>query len=424
MAGVACFVLGGVACNNSNNNNQKPTDATLTITTDGEGTTDPAPGPHGYLEGTSLTVTATAADRNAFMGWSGDGTGTSNPMTIVLDVDKTVVAGFSSKTHGLPIPSGGGVPRPSGTPGNLAVIDWAGFKGAVTYTLDDSQPSQIEHYAELQATGVPMTFYLSSGWSNTSAAYDTTWAQAVRDGHEIGNHTVHHCRADITGCSLPPPPLATPADEIELNRQYIMEHAGQSDVWTMASPFGDANWDSIAKQRVFLHRDVFGGMVRPNDGTDPFHLPVYMAGTADGGFGTGQSQFDALIDTARANDTWLIFLIHTILPTTNNWYNPIDIGVITGSITRAKALNDVWIDTMVSVGAYWRAQKLLTATAPSTTGNVMTWTWTLPDHFPPGKYVRVKVDGGTLAQGGAPLVWDGRGYYEVSLDASSLTLSP
>ena len=34
------------------------------------------------------------------------------------------------------------------------------------------------------------------------------------------------------------------------------------------------------------------------------------------------------------------------------------------------------------------------------------------------------VDGGTPSQGGTPLAWDPHGYYEVALDAGSLTLSP
>ena len=54
----------------------------------------------------------------------------------------------------------------------------------------------------------------------------------------------------------------------------------------------------------------------------------------------------------------------------------------------------------------------------------MVWTWTLPAHFPPGRYLRVKVDGGTLTQASAPLPWDEHGYYEVALDAGTLTLSP
>ena len=97
----------------------------------------------------------------------------------------------------LPQPPGGGVPRPSGTPGNLTVLDWAGFKGAASYSFDDAQPSHIEHYAALQAAGVPLTFYLNSS-ATSASGYDSTWTRAANDGHELGNHTVHHCRPDLT----------------------------------------------------------------------------------------------------------------------------------------------------------------------------------------------------------------------------------
>jgi hypothetical protein len=53
-----------------------------------------------------------------------------------------------------------------------------------------------------------------------------------------------------------------------------------------------------------------------------------------------------------------------------------------------------------------------------------TWTWTLPAHFPAARHLRVTVDGGTLSQNGEALAWDGHGYYEVALDAGSLTLAP
>src|SRR5579863_3020044 len=40
----------------------------------------------------------------------------------------------------LPTPPGAAnVPRPSGTPGNLEVLSWAGFTSAVSYTFDDGQ---------------------------------------------------------------------------------------------------------------------------------------------------------------------------------------------------------------------------------------------------------------------------------------------
>ena len=57
-------------------------------------------------------------------------------------------------------------------------------------------------------------------------------------------------------------------------------------------------------------------------------------------------------------------------------------------------------------------------------GDDLVYSWTLPAHFPPGQYLRVKVDGGTVKQLGTELSWDEHGYYEITLDAGSVTISP
>lgn len=334
-----------------------------------------------------------------------------------------------SPLSGLPIPPVRGLPRPCGAPENLRVLDWAGFAGAVSYTYDDSQPSHIQHYAALNATGIRQTFYVNRETASGSLA---TWRQAVADGHEIGNHTVHHCRAptaeipQVNGCIFGTvPPDATADSEIDENSEWIVSTLGQEGVWTMATPFGDANWDPFAATRFLVNRDVFQGMIAPNDDSNPFHLPCYMAGAQqDGGISGSVTEFNALIDTARAEGKWMIFLFHTILPTADNWYGPVDIGAITGSVDHIRELGDVWADSMLHVGAYWRAQKMFSSLEPSTCGEVSTWTWQLPPNFPPGMFLRVTVDGGTLEQRGVPLEWDDHGYYEVALDAGELTLSP
>jgi lysophospholipase L1-like esterase len=296
-------------------------------------------------------------------------------------------------------------------------LDWAGFKSALSYTFDDAQPSQIEHYAELEAAGVRMTFYITSGSNSGSAAFDATFSQAVRDGHEMGNHTVHHCYANLTMCANG---SATNLDtELDDCTSYIEGHFGQGAVWTAASPYGDTGYDAADAARFFLNRGVQSGTVAPKDNSDPFNLPIHAATE-----GETVDSFNGQIDGAETAARWLIMLIHTINPTTANWYAPIDISVITGSIAHAKSLGDVWIDSMVNVGAYWRGQKVLSAVTPASTAGGQTWTWTLPAHFPPGKILRVTVDGGTLLQNGTPIPWDAHGYYEISLDAGSLTLRP
>lgn len=317
----------------------------------------------------------------------------------------------------LPVPATTGVERPSGSPGHLRVLDWAGFTSAVTYTLDDAQPSQVEHYDELAATGVRMTFYVTSINVHGNAALDAIFSQAVKDGHEAGNHTIHHCHAGLTDCSSG---TASSLDsELDGCTDYIVEHFGQSAVWTAASPYGDTGYEAADRKRFLLNRGVQGGMIAPNDATDPYNLPCHAAVE-----GESVASFNAAIAGANSAGSWLIFLIHTLAPTSTNWYAPIDISVVSGSVSYAQALGAEWIDSMVNVGAYWQAQKLFSALTPTTSGDEQTWSWTLPEHFPPGRYLRVTLDGGTPSQAGKPVDWDSHGYYEIALDVGSLTVLP
>jgi peptidoglycan/xylan/chitin deacetylase (PgdA/CDA1 family) len=318
---------------------------------------------------------------------------------------------------GLPSPPASGLPRPSGAPGNLTVLDWAGFKAAVSWTFDDAQPSHIAHYAELNAVGVPMTFYLTTN-NHAEPGFLDTWQRAVKDGHELGNHSVHHCHAGLTGCTSGRP-LASLDAEIDEATSYIVQHTPQKTVWTAASPFGDAGYDQPAAARFFVNRGVPSGMIAPNDETDPYNLPVHPVVA-----GETAARFNQVTDAARAGGKWVIFLVHTLTPTDAVWYAPVAIGDVTTGMTHARSVPDVWIGTLIDVAAYWRGQKLLSETRPTVTGTSTTWSWTLPPHFPSGKVLRVRVDGGTLSQNGRPLPWSGHGYYELALDAGSLTLSP
>jgi peptidoglycan/xylan/chitin deacetylase (PgdA/CDA1 family) len=311
-------------------------------------------------------------------------------------------AGGVALDCGLPAAGSPGVARPSGTANGLTVLDWAGFEGAVSYTFDDANSSQIEHYSELQSLGVPMTFYLQTGKTEASNAI---WGQAVSDGHELGNHTQSHTQ---TG---------TGAD-VDAATTFIENQFGVRP-WTMAAPYGDASYQSLAESRFLINRGVSNAIIQPDDSTNPFNLPCYIPAT-----GAPASDFNSQIDSARTAGGWRVVLVHGFAGGTDGAYQPVSIDEFISGVNHAKSFGDLWLDTVQSVGAYWRGQKLVSSVSPTSSGDAQTWSWTLPANFPPDTCLRVQVEGGTLTQEGQALAWDGHGYYEIALDAGSVTLTP
>jgi hypothetical protein len=91
---------------------------TLTISASEGGTTDPAPGPYSLDGGKRVTVTAQPDSGHRFSGWSGDVLGSENPITVVMDKDKSITANFI-REYTLTIAAGkGGTTNPS--PGSYA----------------------------------------------------------------------------------------------------------------------------------------------------------------------------------------------------------------------------------------------------------------------------------------------------------------
>ena len=356
----------------------------------------------------------------------------TGPLTVTAPIELNAIATINGNSHGvstadyiincadaslsgLPILPGRGVPRPQGRTGGLRVLDWAGLNAAVTYTFDDSYQSQIDAYPQLQATGVRMTFYIIGYGDHNSPV----WAQMARDGHEIGNHTQHHCTAtgDLCGGNW----TGDNRTEYSLCTDHIKTKYGVGNVWTTAAPYGDTGYDSVAATRFLLNRGVQSGQIGALGDADVFNLPIHNPAT-----GESYVTLDSFIDLAHSSHKWQIFMFHSLQPGVG--IRPVAVEDVIASIDHAKAMGDVWIDSMVNVGAYWLGQRAVAkaaseAVSEKSSGETVV-SWTLPAHFPTGRFVRVTVTGGVLRQRGRAIPWNDAGYYEVALDPGSLVISP
>jgi peptidoglycan/xylan/chitin deacetylase (PgdA/CDA1 family) len=262
-----------------------------------------------------------------------------------------------------------------------------------------------------------MTAYVNMINRPKTPDFDAAWRAVGQAGWELGDHTARHCHFGQTCEGLTRFDAAAEMDE---NQDFIIKVLGAPGVWTLAYPFGDLGYEAEAPRHVFLARGVSPGTIDPHAG-DPFNLPIYGAKAGDTAVA-----FNAALDAARGRGHWLIYMFHSILPTKAAWYAPVESHEIVATVNHAKAFGDLWLDTVLNIGAYWRGETLVEAAiagAPAA-AKPITWTWTLPPRFPPGHRLRVTVDGGVLSQAGRVLAWNPRGYYEIDLDAGSLSWRP
>jgi uncharacterized repeat protein (TIGR02543 family) len=73
-----------------------PAQYTLTVNATGSGSVSKSPAQASYVSGSSVVLTATPAAGYQFDGWSGDASGSSNPLTVGMTTNKTITATFSA----------------------------------------------------------------------------------------------------------------------------------------------------------------------------------------------------------------------------------------------------------------------------------------------------------------------------------------
>src|SRR5437867_8287610 len=76
---------------------------TLSVTTVGSGAVAKSPNQPNYNHGTVVQLTATPAVGWHFVSWSGDASGTANPLSVTMDANKDITATFAINTYTLSV---------------------------------------------------------------------------------------------------------------------------------------------------------------------------------------------------------------------------------------------------------------------------------------------------------------------------------
>jgi peptidoglycan/xylan/chitin deacetylase (PgdA/CDA1 family) len=290
-------------------------------------------------------------------------------------------------------PSTTGVAKPAGAAGGLKVLDWAGFKGAASFTLDDNTPSQMPNYEALKATVGRVTWFVVSSWLSGSADV-AKFKATVADGNEVANHTNNHQSSGS-------------ASDLKSAQDFISQNFGVTS-HSMAAPNCAASWASVAPEVLFQNRGPCGkgvATISPRDNTSQYALPAYLPDTGESAASMGGS-----IQAGK----WRIFVLHGF-DSQGGTYQPVPIANVTGAMSKA-VMDGYWVEGMTNVGAYWQGQKLIPESATTSA------TWTVPARFPPNMCVRITTTGGNVTQKGEAIPWDDHGYYQISLDAGEVTV--
>ncbi|MFC1805810.1 polysaccharide deacetylase family protein [Planctomycetota bacterium] len=231
-----------------------------------------------------------------------------------------------------------------------------GKRAALSLTFDDARPSQLDlGLPVLDAHGVKATFYVSP--ANMARRLDD-WRAAAANGHEMGNHTLHHpCSANFSfarGRGLEDYTIEQMEADILGGSEAIERMLGVTAT-TFAYPCGQkfvGRGEGVVSYVPLVARHFVVGRGAFNEShNDPRFCDLAQL------FGMDMddepfARLKAIMDHAIEDDGgWLVLFGH-------------DVGSQGGrQLTRADALdalcqyaidpaNGIWIDTVDAVGRY------------------------------------------------------------------------
>lgn len=291
----------------------------------------------------------------------------------------------------------------------MRVLPWNGYEGALSLTFDDGDNSQATIALPILETfDKKATFFLSGKRSD----YEQVWEKAWMNGHELGNHSLHH---------------KLPLDENEYDAyvevaesKKFLEEKYHSIVSTYAYPYSFVTEDQIRWLRS-THIGARTGdekniILQFQDDVDWYRIPSFVA-TTD----TKIHTYKQIIRQAMEDRAWVVFMIHAI-EGTGAGYEPISQDVLRGILDEVSKKN-IWVAPFGETCAYWRAQKIVeNSVRKNNIGNII---WNVPDFFEKQINLKVELDADEeyqIFQNDKRIVKSTEGVYEIGFSEGILQI--
>ncbi|OGV12135.1 MAG: hypothetical protein A2440_17655 [Stygiobacter sp. RIFOXYC2_FULL_38_25] len=242
----SCRTCSNITCNLTDQNFTASINTYLLTITSVNGTVIKNPDLASYTHGTQVQITATPSAGYTFTGWSGDASGSANPITVTMTGNKNIIANYSINTYSLTITSENGsvIKNPDqenynhGSTVQLTAspitgytfVGWSGdvsgSANPITINMDGNKsiaanysvstyaltvisvngtitknPDQVSyaHGAQVQITAVPITGYSFIGWSGDATGSENPLT-VIMDGSKniTANYSINTFTLSIT----------------------------------------------------------------------------------------------------------------------------------------------------------------------------------------------------------------------------------
>ena len=260
--------------------------------------------------------------------------------------------------------------------GPITTVPWNGHPGAVSFTFDDSEISQLNNLGDYfeKNQDIKVTFFLTGGMN---AGNQSKYFPMVEKGHEIGNHSKTH--ADLTNSN-------NLKGEIT-DYKYDLEQRSGAEVVAFATPYcyyNDAVEAEIAKAHI-VNRNCQGATKYKWD-----EEPVWERISSDCYQGTTQ-QSKGNMSEAKQKNAWTVQLNHGVDGGGFGYgITPSDMISI---MDEAKA-QGLWRAPMGRVAAYYRAHFVIDKATSTDIDGGFKVTWKSPHSaMPKSVPLRVKIEG-------------------------------